>query len=391
MSRKRIAVIGAGPVGLEAALHAVQAGHDVRVLEAGRVGEHILRWGDVRLFSPFGMNVSELGSRTLAEGGHELPLSGAYLTGSEFVAAYLLPLARSTPLAECVRESVRVVAVGRERLGKGSAFGEARSRFPFRLLLESPRGESVETADGVIDASGTYGRPNWLGDANIPAPGERGLAARIDYTLSDLAAQCDRVAGHRVLVVGSGHSAATALEALVGLLRVEIVWITRHAGRAPYEVLPDDALPERARLGRLANHLASGADPRVEFRESTVVDSLEDRGDRIAATLSGPKGKETIEVDRILAHTGFSPDNSLYRELQIHECYASFGTMRLAAALLEDTSSDCLAQTAKGAETLVNPEPDFFVLGAKSYGKNSRFLLRIGIAQVEDVMTLLHE
>jgi thioredoxin reductase len=389
MGRSRIAVIGAGPIGLEAALHAARAGHEVQVLEAGRVGEHLLRWGDVRLFSPFGMNVSSLGAATFAESA--LPDPQAYLTGREFVEAYLAPLARAAPLVGRVRESVRVVAVGRERLGKGSAFGAARSRYPFRLLLETPTGESVETADVVIDASGTYGRPNWLGDGNIPAPGERALSTRIDYTLTDLALQCDRLAGHRVLLVGSGHSAATVLEALVDLLRVEIVWITRHAGRAPYEVLPDDPLPERSRLGRLANHLASGADPRIEFRDSTVVDNLVDSESGIRVTLSGPKGRETIEVDRILAHTGFSPDNSLYRELQIHECYASFGTMRLAAALLEDTSSDCLAQTAKGAETLVNPEPGFFVLGAKSYGKNPRFLMRIGIAQVEDVLTLLDE
>ena len=86
MGGLRIAVIGAGPVGLEAALHAARAGHDVRVLEAGRVGEHIRRWGDVRLFSPFGMNASALGAATLAESGVSLPESQAYLTGGEFVA-----------------------------------------------------------------------------------------------------------------------------------------------------------------------------------------------------------------------------------------------------------------------------------------------------------------
>ena len=33
--------------------------------------------------------------------------------------------------------------------------------------------------------------------------------------------------------------------------------------------------------------------------------------------------------------------------------------------------------------------PNFFILGAKSYGRNSQFLMRIGWAQVDDVLGLL--
>ena len=57
---KRIAVIGAGPIGLEAALYAARAGFVVDVFERGRVAEHMLQWGHVRLFSPFGLICSRL-------------------------------------------------------------------------------------------------------------------------------------------------------------------------------------------------------------------------------------------------------------------------------------------------------------------------------------------
>ena len=57
----RIAVVGAGPIGLEAALYARSLKYPVAVYELGRVGEHIQRWGHVRLFSPFGMNSTSLG------------------------------------------------------------------------------------------------------------------------------------------------------------------------------------------------------------------------------------------------------------------------------------------------------------------------------------------
>ena len=36
-----------------------------------------------------------------------------------------------------------------------------------------------------------------------------------------------------------------------------------------------------------------------------------------------------------------------------------------------------------------NPEPNFYVLGVKSYGRNPHFLLRTGFEQVRDVFTLI--
>ncbi len=40
-------------------------------------------------------------------------------------------------------------------------------------------------------------------------------------------------------------------------------------------------------------------------------------------------------------------------------------------------------------ESLRNPEPNYFILGAKSFGRNSSFLMRLGFEQVRDVFTLL--
>ena len=88
-----------------------------------------------------------------------------------------------------------------------------------------------------------------------------------------------------------------------------------------------------------------------------------------------------------LSLTGFSGDHRLYRQLQVHECWATTGPMKLAASLLASSSADCLEQTSHGAETLVNPEPGFFILGCKSYGSNSTYLMRLGWQQVEDVFS----
>jgi hypothetical protein len=101
-------------------------------------------------------------------------------------------------------------------------------------------------------------------------------------------------------------------------------------------------------------------------------------------------GKEkSFDVDRIIANVGYSPDTALYRELQIHECYASLGPMKLAAALQKHAGGDCLTIGSQGPAALVNPEPNFFILGAKSYGRNSNFLMKTGFEQVREVFTLI--
>ncbi len=101
-------------------------------------------------------------------------------------------------------------------------------------------------------------------------------------------------------------------------------------------------------------------------------------------------GHRQVPTDRILSLTGSVGDDRIYRQLQVHECYATSGPMKLAAALLGSSSgSDCLTQESHGAESLINPEPGFFILGSKSYGRNSTFLIRVGWQQVHEVFSLL--
>jgi hypothetical protein len=91
----------------------------------------------------------------------------------------------------------------------------------------------------------------------------------------------------------------------------------------------------------------------------------------------------------VIVNTGFGPDDSLYRELQVHECFASRGPMKLSAAMLGAGAGDCLTTPAFGADVLANPEPDFYILGHKSYGRNPNFLLETGFRQVADVVAKL--
>ena len=388
----RIAIVGAGPIGLEAALAAAERGDDFTVYEsASTVAGHVRAWGHVRTFTPWSMNVSPRMRAALpqAPDGAELP------SGEQLADELLDPVAATAQLAGRIRLGTRVLAIGREGLLKHEAVGDPRrARLPFRLLTARPDGsEAIAYADVVIDATGTYGNPNRLGDGGIDAVNERAFEDRIVRLLPAFDETARDWAGRTILLTGSGHSAQTAARQLAVLARdapgTHVVWAVRNP-RTDWGAVDADPLPERAALNAAAARLAAGASDAVELRAGCVTDALRARDGRIVVTLRNGDADE-LEVDRILALNGGVGDSSLYRQLQVHECYATSGPMKLAAALLGEAGPDCMATGTHGPDTLRNPEPGFFILGAKSYGRNSQFLLRIGWQQVDDVFTSLIE
>ena len=445
----RIAIIGAGPIGLEAALLARQLGHDVQVFEKGLVAENVLDWGHVRLFSPFGMNSSEWGRGAIARtfGSHMLPREDELVTGRDFVDRYLWVLMQLPELAGCIQTHHAVLSISRRHFRKTAGIGSAaRAAAPFQLLIQKQvpttprklqqqiyRTEDVEqtddetelilrmgqfwtSADVVIDCSGTYPHHQGLNSGGGPCVGESELIPAHWYRVPMIDSQ--RFGDRRILVVGSGFSAANSVVGLVEVARqhpkTQVLWIAdsppgASAGTGPLPRMPADPLLERDRLAARANELAvQGRITPTRSSKSqrsaitwladaaiSSVSSVDDTKQLVieldwSRALGQGSGLPTrLTVDRIIANVGYRPDRSIYEELHIHECYATQGPIKLAAKLLGETSSDCLAQTSHGGDVLKNPEPNFFILGSKSYGRNSNFLLKVGIEQVREVFQSL--
>ena len=105
---KTVAIIGAGPVGLAAAAHALERGLTPLVLEAGpHIGHAVRQWGHVRMFSPWTYNTDRAAERLLASTGWNSPDPDHYPTGAELVERYLEPLAARTALKDHVQTASR--------------------------------------------------------------------------------------------------------------------------------------------------------------------------------------------------------------------------------------------------------------------------------------------
>jgi thioredoxin reductase len=383
-----VVVIGAGPVGLAAAAHLLERGLEPLVLErAEGIGANVADWAHVRLFSPWSFNVDEAARRLLDADGWVEPEPEVHPTGGELIEAYLRPLAATPQLRERIRLGARVVSVS--RLGFDKMKTDGRDRAPFQVVVETAEDEERILARAVIDASGTYATPNPLGSAGVPAAGERPLRGRVTYGIPDvLGEQRARFAGRRVLVVGSGHSAFNALRDLIELQEdapdTRVVWAVRRPELADvFGGGENDQLAERRRLGAALRELVGrGA---LEVVTGFATERLHEADGGIVARGGG---REIGPVEELIAVTGYRPDLELVSELRLGLDPAVESPSALAP-LIDPNIHSCGSVPPHGERELAHPEPGFYMVGMKSYGRAPTFLLRTGYEQVRSVAAAL--
>jgi glycine/D-amino acid oxidase-like deaminating enzyme len=380
-----VVVIGAGPVGLAAAAHLRERGLPFLLLEAGDGPAAAVRqWGHVRLFSPWRYNIDGAARRLLHEAGWVDPDPNVLPTGAQLADEYLKPLAELLALKPHIRYQARVVAV--TRLGMDRVRSAGRETAP--LLARLATGEDL-FARAVLDASGTWGTPNVLGASGIPAHGETAAAGFVEPALPDvLGSDRDRFAGRCTLLVGSGHSAANTLLSLAELAGQEpgtsVVWAIRsHSPDRTYGGESADALPARGAIGtRLREHVEAGSIELVTgFAGHTLTPTRDGR-----VTVSD--GTRTITADRIVSATGFRPDHTITAELRL-DLDPILSSTRALAPLIDPNQHSCGTVPPHGVDELAHPEPGFYAIGAKSYGRAPTFLVATGYEQARSVAAAL--
>jgi thioredoxin reductase len=386
--RKTVAIIGAGPVGLAAAAHALERGLKPIVLEAGPDAAHAVRqWGHVRMFSPWEYNVDPAAGRLLAATGWNSPDPQHYPTGAELVEQYLKPLATRTPLKDAIQTSSRVIAISRAGFDKVKTKGREQARFELRY--QNGAGAKSVMADAVIDASGTWSSPNPAGANGLEAIGEAEAHERIAYAMPDvLGRDRNRYAGKTVAVAGSGHSAVGTLIDLVRLKdeasQTQVLWLLR--GSEPEKAFgggASDKLAARGELGAVFARMVGEGRIAVEpgFRVRRL--SIQDGRLRIGAA-AGCCGRHVM-ADELIVATGFRPDLSFLRELRIAldpalECPPAL------APLIDPNEHSCGTVRPHGARELAQPEAGFYLAGMKSYGRAPTFLMLTGYEQVRSIV-----
>lgn len=383
-----VAIVGGGPVGLTAAAQLVARRQPFIVLEAGaEAGAAVRQWGHVAMFSPWRYTVDKTARQLLEAHGWQAPPDEVLPTGHDLVDRYVAPLSRLPEIAPHVRLDARVTAIGRKDFDKVRTKG--RDAQPFEVHLDT--GEVIE-ARAVIDASGTWSRPNPAGSSGLAVPGERENADRISYGIPDVSGSARaRFAGKRVVVVGSGHSAFNVILDLLKLAEqapgTEIVWVLRRENLdTVWGGGSADALEARGELGARAKRAVESG--RLTVLSPYRIRAIARSGGALEITGALRGVESTVAADEMVVCTGFRPDLQMLNEVRVNmdpwlECTAALGP------LIDPNEHSCGTVRPHGATDLAHPEKDFFVIGMKSYGRAPTFLLATGYEQARSVVAFL--
>ena len=109
----RIAVLGAGPIGLEVTLYARYLGYVVHTFAEEKVCAGVKRLGAAAMRGPFRHNCSPLGLAALEahDPKYEHPPADEILTGRQWLDGYLLPLSRTDLIVDSLQLGHTVAAV----------------------------------------------------------------------------------------------------------------------------------------------------------------------------------------------------------------------------------------------------------------------------------------
>lgn len=385
-----VAIIGGGPVGLAAAAHLTVRGIPFLLFELGEtVGANVLSWQHVRVFSPWRYNIDRAARQLLEAAGWQQPDEDGLPTGEELYRQYFAPLSALDLIKPSIRLNAKVLAVGKKNQDKLKTMGRDRLPYVLQVLHDERRVKQYE-ARAIIDASGTWNSPNPIGSGGVFAVGELENSSQIFYGIPDvLGKHAERYRNKNVLVVGAGHSAINTileLEQLKGAYPdTQIHWVLRknHVSEV-YGGQEADALPARGALGIKIEQLVNNE--RINVYTPFQIEQVVKQGQRLAVT--GYQHDELAMlggIDEIIGNTGARPDLSFLREVRL-AIDPALESVSEIAELIDPNVHSCGTVRPHGEAELRQPDKNFYIVGAKSYGRAPTFLMATGYEQVRSVV-----
>ena len=191
--------------------------------------------------------------------------------------------------------------------------------------------------------------------------------------------------GRHVVVVGSGHSAMTAVIGLTETVRHEpttrVTWALRRGAVGDTLGGPaDSALPQRDALCTRVR--AAANDGLLTLVTGFRTERVDVDGGQVVLVAEDGRA---LAADVVVGLTGFRPDLSFLSELRLALDPVLQAPIKLAPQI-DPNVHTCLSVPPHGAPELAHlDEPDVYIVGMKSYGRAPTFLALTGYEQLRSV------
>lgn len=340
-----VVIVGAGAVGVESATMAKHLGFDTIILEKGEdIAYNMSRFSHLDMFSPWSYNYSPLGISILKQKGIFKKPQNEYEQTHDYIKNYLKPLAKVQKLN--IKYNTQVQSIAKSQITKTDMMGDNREKYLFRLLIETGQKEWFIYAKHVIDASGVYDNPLYFGEGRMAAINEKKHQNSIHYQAIDKEKLSEKFRSKTTLLIGTTCCMAKSVAVIKKFMdeddTTKIIYVDE-TGLKPYiHQLKNDIFKKRVEVINNANELLDSFYPQVKVLKKSSIYAIEKNQNGFEVFLNAYDKQESfsVSVDNIVSNCGFEADNSIYKQLQVHECYASHAPMNLAANMLEDTI-DC--------------------------------------------------
>lgn len=119
-----------------------------------------------------------------------------------------------------------------------------------------------------------------------------------------------------------------------------------------------------------------------------MITGFETHGEQLHVRAAGPSGAEKLTVDVLVPATGFRPDLSMLAELRL-DLDPTVDAPKKLGPLIDPDFHSCGSVPPHGERMLAHPEPGFYIVGMKSYGRAPTFLMATGYEQVRSIAAAL--
>jgi pyruvate/2-oxoglutarate dehydrogenase complex dihydrolipoamide dehydrogenase (E3) component len=147
---------------------------------------------------------------------------------------------------------------------------------------------------------------------------------------------------------------------------------------------------ELAARGKLGTHLRSLVESgRIKLVTGFSTEAIADTQDGQVLTGETDHGALSLSpVDEIIVATGQRPDLTMTRELRL-ELDPWLESVRALGPMIDPNIHSCGSVNPHGHRETSHPEPGFYTIGVKSYGRAPTFLLLTGYEQARSVAAAL--